>query len=74
MTLQDEIYRLADSETELTIGVMLQVAHRLRLSDPSIINELYETVIFYTGDWPEDQGWGSSDTTAVAQSLARRIT
>lgn len=71
MTLHDEIYRLAKTESELTIGIMLQVAHRLHLSDPAIINDLYETVIFFTGDWPEDQGWGSSDTNAVIHSYTQ---
>lgn len=74
-TLQDHIHQLASesTETDLTIGIMHQVARRLRLSDPSLFDDLYETVIFYTGDWPPDQGWGSSDTTAVCQQLVERL-
>lgn len=61
-TLNDHIYKLRHTETELTISIMQQIAQRLHLRDPQLINELYETVIFYTGNWPKDQGWGTSDT------------
>ena len=30
---------------------------------------MYEDVMFFTGDWPESEGWGSSDTAALIQSV-----
>lgn len=70
-TLDGLIYKLRHTETELTISIMQQVAQRLHLRDPELIHDLYETVIFYTGNWPADQGWGTSDTSAVLHSYIR---
>jgi hypothetical protein len=68
---------LYDEESDLTYSVMTQVARRLNLTQEhlkqrlDLVGVLYDTVIFYTGSWPEDQGWGSSDTSAVVRSFLR---
>ena len=67
-TLDDLIYKMRHTESDLTINIMQQVAQRLHLRDPELIHDLYETVIFYTGNWQADQGWGTSDTSAVVRS------
>lgn len=66
-----------ENESDLTHSVMVQVARRLRLTQdylkqhPNLVDVLYDTVIFYTESWPEDQGWGSSDTSAVVRSFLK---
>ena len=64
----DQRIRELETESELTICIMRQVAARLDLRDPELFDGLYETVIFYTGNWQADQGWGTSDTSAVVRS------
>jgi hypothetical protein len=72
-TLDDLIreLQLRRTESDLTISIMQQVAQRLHLRDPELFDDLYETVIFYTRSWPAEQGWGSSDTSAVLHSFIR---
>lgn len=67
--LEVEIALLAHTESDLTISVMRQVARRMGLTNPELINDLYESVISYTENHPEDHGWGSSDTAAVYRAF-----
>jgi len=34
---------------------------------------MYEDVMFFTGDWPESEGWGSSDTSALIRSVKETL-
>jgi hypothetical protein len=34
---------------------------------------MYEDVIFFTGDWSESEGWGSSDTSALIRSVKETL-
>jgi len=70
-TLDQVILERTANESDLTIYIMRQVAARLDLHDPELFDALYDTVIFYTGSWPEEQGWGSSDTSAVVRSFQK---
>ena len=33
----------------------------------------YESVYFFTGDWPETEGWGSSDTSIMLRSVQQDV-
>jgi hypothetical protein len=68
-TLADAINDLAASENELTISVMHRIALTDGLTNPELVNDLYERVIFFTGDHDQDHGFGSSDFWAVYRSF-----
>jgi hypothetical protein len=67
--LEVEISLLARSESDLTISVMRRIATQMGLTNPELVNDLYESVIFYTGSHDPDHGFGSSDFTAVYRSF-----
>ena len=62
------------NEPDLTISIMRQVIFRLELTDPELLYAIYETVVHWTGDHPEDHGWGTSDTNSVVEAVQRRLT
>jgi hypothetical protein len=61
------------NESNLTVSMMTRAISELDISDPAALDVMYEDVIFFTGDWPETEGWGSSDTAAVIQSVKETL-
>ena len=61
------------NESDLTLSMMRRVILQLDIQDPAALDIIYETVIYYTGDWPESQGWGSSDTAYLIRSVKERL-
>ncbi len=57
------------NESDLTVHMMHRAISDLNITDPKALDVIYEDVIFFTGDWPETEGWGSSDTSALIQSV-----
>lgn len=57
------------NESDLTLSMMKRAISDLDVYDSRALDVMYEDVIFFTGDWPETQGWGSSDTSALIQSV-----
>ena len=61
------------NESDLTLSMMKRAISDLDISNPAALDVMYEDVIFFTGDWPETQGWGSSDTSALIQSVKETL-
>ena len=61
------------NESDLTLSMMRRVILQLDIQDPAALDIIYETVIYYTGDWPESEGWGSSDTAYLIRSVKERL-
>jgi hypothetical protein len=61
------------NESDLTLSMMTRAISDLDISNPEALDVMYEDVIFFTGDWPETQGWGSSDTAAVIRSVKETL-
>jgi hypothetical protein len=57
------------NESDLTVSMMTRAISDLDISNPEALDIVYEDVMFFTGDWPESEGWGSSDTAALIQSV-----
>jgi len=57
------------NESDLTISMMNRAISDLDISNPAALDLMYEDVMFFTGDWHETQGWGSSDTAALIRSV-----
>ena len=57
------------NESVLTVSMMTRAISDLDISNPAALDVMYEDVMFFTGDWPESEGWGSSDTAALIQSV-----
>ena len=57
------------NESDLTLSMMKRAISDLDISNPAALDVMYEDVMFFTGDWPESEGWGSSDTAALIQSV-----
>jgi hypothetical protein len=72
-----EIYQKLDkrfrNESDLTVSMMKRAISDLDISDPAALDVMYESVIFFTGDWPEHEGWGSSDTAYLIRSVKERL-
>ena len=60
-------------EDDLTISMMRRAIADLDIHDPAALDAIYESVIFYTGDWPEHEGWGSSDSSICVNSVERSL-
>ena len=56
-------------ENDLTINMMYRAVDRFNITDPKLLDLVHSGVSFITGDWPEGEGFGSSDATAVMQSV-----
>jgi hypothetical protein len=52
-------------ESDLTLSMMKRAISDLGIVNPESLDIIYESVMFYTGDWPESEGWGSSDSEFV---------
>jgi hypothetical protein len=61
------------NESDLTLSMMKRAISDLDISNPAALDVMYEDVIFFTGDWPESEGWGSSDTSALIQSVKETL-
>ena len=57
------------NESDLTVSMMTRAISDLDICNPAALDVMYEDVMFFTGDWPESEGWGSSDTAALIQSV-----
>ena len=57
------------NESDLTLSMMTRAISDLDISNPAALDVMYEDVMFFTGDWPESEGWGSSDTAALIRSV-----
>lgn len=61
------------NESDLTLSMMTRAISELDISNPAALDVMYEDVIFFTGDWPETEGWGSSDTSALIRSVKETL-
>jgi hypothetical protein len=61
------------NESDLTLSMMTRAISELDISNPEALDVMYEDVIFFTGDWPESEGWGSSDTSALIRSVKETL-
>jgi hypothetical protein len=61
------------NESDLTVSMMTRAISDLDISNPAALDVMYEDVIFFTGDWPETEGWGSSDTLALIRSVKETL-
>ena len=62
------------NESDLTLSMMKRAISDLDISNPAVLDVMYEDVMFFTGDWPESEGWGSSDTSALIRSVKKTST
>jgi hypothetical protein len=61
------------NESDLTLSMMKKAISDLDISNPAVLDVMYEDVMFFTGDWPESEGWGSSDTSALIRSVKKTL-
>jgi len=61
------------NESDLTLSMMRRAISDLDISNPAALDSIYESVIFYTGDWPEHEGWGSSDSRICVNSVKAKL-
>jgi hypothetical protein len=61
------------NESDLTVSMMNRAISDLDISDPAALDVMYESVIFFTGDWPESEGWGSSDSRICVNSVKETL-
>ena len=61
------------NEDGLTINMMRRAIGDLGIVNPEALDIIYESVIFYTGDWPEHEGWGSSDSAICVRSVKESL-
>ena len=61
------------NESDLTLSMMTRAISDLDISNPAALDVMYEDVMFFTGDWPESEGWGSSDTAALIRSVKETL-
>lgn len=67
--IHQELSNRFRNESDLTVSMMKRAISDLDISDPAALDVMYEDVMFFTGDWPESEGWGSSDTSALLRSV-----
>ena len=61
------------NESDLTVSMMNRAISYLDISNSEALDIVYEDVIFFTGDWPESEGWSSSDTAALIRSVKETL-
>lgn len=61
------------SESHLTHNMMWRAIGDLNIKDPTLLDVIYESVSFYTEDFPEDEGWGSSDSRICVNSVKEAV-
>lgn len=64
-TLDEAILVHYGNERDLTYSTMRRIATQMGLTNPELVHDLYESVAHHTNDWPEDEGFGTSDYNAV---------
>ena len=71
--IHQELKNRFRNESDLTVSMMTRAISDLDISDPAALDVMYEDVMFFTGDWPESEGWGSSDTSALIRSVKETL-
>jgi hypothetical protein len=71
--IHQELKNRFKNESDLTLSMMKRVILQLDIQDPATLDIIYETVIYYTGDWSESEGWGSLDTAYLIRSVKDRL-
>ncbi len=71
--IHQELSNRFRNESDLTVSMMKRAISDLDISDPAALDVMYEDVMFFTGDWPESEGWGSSDTSALIRSVKETL-
>jgi hypothetical protein len=61
------------NESDLTLSMMKRAISDLGIVNPESLDIIYESVMFYTGDWPESEGWGSSDSRICVNSVKETL-
>jgi hypothetical protein len=61
--------RVYGREDDLTQSMMLRAIGDLHITDADALDIVYETVSFQTADFPESEGWGSSDARICVNSV-----
>ena len=61
------------NESDLTLSMMKRAISDLGIVNPESLDIIYESVMFYTGDWPESEGWGSSDSRICVNSVKESL-
>jgi hypothetical protein len=64
-TLQQAIHTHYANERELTTNTMHRIAQDMGLTNPELAHDLHEIVSQHTNDWPENEGFGTSDYNAI---------
>ena len=72
-----DIYKELDKkyggEDGLTQNMMFRAISDLGITDPTLLDVIYESVMFYTEDFPEDEGWGTSDSRICVASVKEAV-
>ena len=71
--IHQELSNRFRNESDLTVSMMKRAISDLDVSNPAALDVMYEDVMFFTGDWPESEGWGSSDTAALIRSVKETL-
>ena len=71
--IHQELKNRFRNESDLTVSMMTRAISDLDISDPAALDVMYEDVMFFTGEWPESEGWGSSDTSALIRSVKETL-
>ena len=71
--IHQELSNRFRNESDLTLSMMTRAISDLDISNPEALDVMYEDVMFFTGDWPESEGWGSSDTSALIRSVEESL-
>ena len=71
--IHQELKNRFRNESDLTVSMMTRAISDLDISNPAALDVIYEDVMFFTGDWPESEGWGSSDTSALIRSVKETL-
>lgn len=60
-------------EDQLTYNMMSRAISDLAITDTNLLDTIYESVSFYTEDFPEYEGWGTSDSRICVNSVKEAI-
>jgi len=67
--LLDKINAMSVTESDLTVSIMRRIANKMKLTNPDLVDDLYERVHFFTGDYDPNHGFGSSDFWVVYRAF-----
>jgi len=71
--IHQELSNRFKNESDLTLSMMKRAISDLDISNPEALDVMYEDVMFFTGDWPESEGWGSSDSAICVRSVKESL-